>query len=195
MKAIFAGIRAGLADVGATLVGGHSEITTAVTQRIVSGVMLGVSQTHDFVSTAGARPGDVLVHVGLAPIDGAAVLAVEPAARLRGVDPRIVDAAAAAIEQPGISVVDAALAAAELGATALHDPTEGGIAAGLHELATALDVRLRIDGTRLLWFEQGLALCAALGADLTAALASGSLLATFDAADARVALEALRARG
>jgi len=98
------------------------------------------------------------------------------------------------VEVPGISVVDAALDAAELGATALHDPTEGGLAGGLHELATAGGVRLRVDRARLLWFEPGLAVCRALGADPWATLASGSLLAAFDPAHAAAA-EVLAARG
>ncbi|MGO8826441.1 MAG: AIR synthase-related protein [Acidimicrobiales bacterium] len=44
-----------------------------------------------------------------------------------------------------MSVVDAALSATSLGARALHDPTEGGSAAALHEMAAAAGVRLRLD--------------------------------------------------
>lgn len=106
-------------------------------------------------------------------VEDAAVLAVEAASRLHGLDPAVTAVAAAGLEVPGISVVDAALDAAELGATALHDPTEGGLAAGLHELAMAGAVRLRVDRARLLWFEPGLAVCRALSADPWATLALG----------------------
>ncbi len=68
-----------------------------------------------------------------------------------------------------------------LGAIALHDPTEGGLAAGLHELAHASGVRIRIDRKAVLWFEPGVAVCRALGADPWATLASGTLLAAFPA--------------
>ena len=37
----------------------------------------------------------------------------------------------------GISVVKEALLAADHGVTAMHDPTEGGIAMGLYEMASA----------------------------------------------------------
>lgn len=195
VEAIMTGIRAGLAEVGAALVGGHTEVTPVVSAPVVSGVMLGTSTTRDFVSTGGARPGDVVVQVGVAPVEGAAVLAVEAAARLSAVSADVVHAAAAAVDSPGISVVDAALAAAELGATALHDPTEGGLASGLHELAAASRVRLRVDPTRIVWFEPGLAVCAAVGADPMAVLASGCLLATFEASRAGHAVDALRAHG
>jgi len=195
VEGLFSSIHRTLGEIGATLVGGHTEITEAVTQPVVIGHMLGVAEDRRFVPTGGARPGDVVIQVGAAPVEGAAVLAVEAAARLQGVDPSVVAAAAAGIDQPGISVVEAALAAAELGATALHDPTEGGIAAGLNELAVASGVRLRVDRARLLWFDPGLAVCAALGADPWATLASGSLLAAFDPHEAETAVEALRAGG
>jgi hydrogenase expression/formation protein HypE len=66
-----------------------------------------------------------------------------------------------------------------LGACALHDPTEGGLSAGLHEMAEASGLALRIDHQAALWFAPGKAVCEALGADPWGALASGALLAGF----------------
>ena len=74
-------------------------------------------------------------------------------------------------------MVDAALLASELGAKALHDPTEGGLLGGLHEMAAAAAVGIRIDRNAVLWFEPGLAVCEALGCDPWSTLASGTLLA------------------
>ena len=195
VRTLFAGMRGALAEVGGTLVGGHTEVTPVVSQPLVVGQMLGLAENGRFVTTGGVRPGDVVVQVGLAPIEGAAVLAVQAAAHLSGCDPVTVGAAAAATHIPGISVVEAALTAAELGATALHDPTEGGLAAGLHELAAAARVGLRIDRAQVRWFEPGLAVCRALGADPWATLASGALLATFPPDRATAATEAIAARG
>lgn len=195
IEGLFTEIRSALAEVGASLVGGHSEITPAVAQPVVVGQILGLARDGHVISTAGARPGDRVLQIGPVPVEGAAVLAAEAAQRLPGIDPATLRAAEKATEVPGISIVDAALAAAELGATALHDPTEGGLAAALHELATAAGVGLRVDRRRVLWFEPGLVLCRALGADPWATLASGSLLAVFDPADATVAAEALVAQG
>jgi hydrogenase maturation factor len=103
--------------------------------------------------------------------------------------------ASAALEDPGISVVEAALAAVELGARALHDPTEGGLSSGLYELAEASGVALQVDAEAVLWFEPGRALCGAVGADPWGALASGALLASFEASRVAAALEGLAARG
>jgi hydrogenase maturation factor len=195
VRDLFASTRRALAEVGATLVGGHTEITDAVVRPVVVGQMLGLAEDGHVVATGGAQPGDVLVQVGAAPIEAAAVLAAEAADRLAGVDAELLRRAREAAHDPGVSVVEAALAATALGARALHDPTEGGIATGLQEVAEASRVRLRLDGAPLQWFEPGRAVCERLGADPWGALASGCLLAAFRAEDAANACRELTARG
>ena len=187
-EALFAGMRRALDEVGATLVGGHTEVTGAVRQPLVVGQMLGVA-TERTVPTGGLRPGDAVVQIGPAPVEGAAVLAdVLPAERLVTVSARGLEAARSALETPGILVVEPALAAARAGATALHDPTEGGLSAGLHEMAKASGTAVAIEPDRILWFEPGTALCAAAGLNPWGTLASGTLLAGFalDRVDAAV---------
>jgi hydrogenase expression/formation protein HypE len=184
-----------LSALGAVLVGGHTEVTDVVSAPVVAGHMLGVARDGRVVTTSGVRPGDAIVQVGRVPIEGAAVLALEHAAALESAPRASVQAAAAAMENPGISVVDAAIAAADLGATAMHDPTEGGIAAALWELASAGRVALRIDRDRIAWFSPGLDVCRAAGADPWATLASGMLLAAFAQPGAGDAVERLRAMG
>ncbi|MEE8507998.1 MAG: AIR synthase-related protein [Myxococcota bacterium] len=195
VRALFAGMRRALRDVGADLVGGHSEVTSVVGQPVVVGQMLGLAENGRYVRTGGATAGDLVLQVGAVPIEAAAVLASELPERLADVDPNLCDRARRAATDPGLSVVEPALLAAELGATSLHDPTEGGLASGLHELAFASEVGMEVDPERILWFEPGRAVCEQLGADPWGALASGSLLATFPGPRAAAALETLRARG
>jgi hydrogenase expression/formation protein HypE len=195
VHALFASVTGALAEVGAALVGGHTEVTPAVRHAVVVGQMLGTAAGGRVVTTGGARPGDVLVQVGAVPVEGAAVLAAEAGDRLATLDPDVRRAAAAAVDDPGISVVDPALAAAHLGATAMHDPTEGGLAAALDELARASATSVRVDSKAVAWFDPGVAVCRALGADPWATLASGCLLATFPADDAAAAVATLGAGG
>jgi hydrogenase maturation factor len=195
VRALFASTRAALARIGAALVGGHTEVTTAVRQPVVVGQMLGLCQDRDFIRTGGVRAGDVVVQVGPAPIEGGAVLAVEHAGRLQALPAALVERARQALDDPGISVVEPALLCAELGASALHDPTEGGIATGLWELAGASGVSLRVDDAALLWFEPATALCRALGADPLGTLASGTLLAAFPPERAEASLRRLAQAG
>ena len=77
----------------------------------------------------------------------------------------------------------------------MHDPTEGGLAAGLHEMAEASGVRVRVDLSSVLWFAPGRAICDALAADPLATLASGALLAAFPPDRAGAALRALARHG
>jgi hydrogenase maturation factor len=192
---MFTDMRATLAGFGASLVGGHTEITPAVNQPVIVGQMLGTTTRDRVIRTGGVRPGDVVIQVGAAPVEGAAVLAAEAGDRLSAVAPTVVAEARGAIDEPGISVVEAALAAADLGATALHDPTEGGLAGGLHELAGASAVRLEVDRQAAQWYPPGMAVCRAVEADPWATLASGALLAAFSATRAAAALAAFRDRG
>ena len=179
-ESLFTGMREALDRVGAVLVGGHTEVTGAVRQPLVVGQMLGVAPERT-VPTGGLCPGDVVVQIGPAPIEGAAVLAdVLPAERLASVPPRVLEAARSALDAPGILVVEPALAAARAGATALHDPTEGGLSAGLHEMAGASGVALAIEPECIIWFGPGVELCTAAGLDPWGTLASGTLLAGFD---------------
>jgi hydrogenase maturation factor len=194
VRALFASMRRALEPTGIALVGGHTEVTEAVVQPVVVGQMLGHTDGR-FVATGGARPGDVVVQVGTVPVEGAAVLAAEAGDRLGDLPAALRSRAEQAFREPGISVVAPALAAATLGASALHDPTEGGLATGLHELADASGQGLRVDADAVLWFEPGVAVCEALGADPWGTLASGALLAAFPAERVEAACRALEALG
>jgi hydrogenase expression/formation protein HypE len=184
-----------LDQVGAHLVGGHTEVTSAVRRPVVVGHMLGVAAGGRVLTSAGVSPGDAIVQIGPVPVEGAAVLAQLASASGVDVRPTVLRAAAAATDDPGLSVVEAALDAAELGANAMHDLTEGGLAGGLWDLAVAARVALHVDGDAVAWFEPGRELCRALGADPWTTLASGSLLAAFRQAGVGHAVERLRVNG
>ncbi len=194
IRDLFADVRHSLVRVGAHLVGGHTEVTPAVTRPVVVGQMLGLAEAGRFVASGGVSPGSVVVQVGPTPVEGAAVLAREATDRLGGLDPIVLEAARAGLDRPGILVVEPALLAARMGAIALHDPTEGGLAAGLHEMAHASGVCIRVDRKAVLWFEPGIGVCRALGADPWSTLASGTLLAAFAAETAKAALAAFADR-
>jgi hydrogenase maturation factor len=195
VRELFRETRETLEGIGAWLVGGHTEVTPVVRQPLVVGQFLGIAEHGRFVRTGGARPGDVVLQIGPAPVEGAAVLAVEAGERLSRLAASFLERARRALEDPGISVVEPALEAARLGAVALHDPTEGGLATALHELAEASGVALHVEESAVIWFEPGRAVCDALGADPWGTLASGALLAAFPPGAAEGAAGALRARG
>lgn len=195
VRRVFVEMNHALAQIGATLVGGHTEITESVTQPVIVGQMLGLREDGRFVSTGGMAEGDVVLQLGPAPIEGAAVLVAEVADRLSNISQQLLNSAREALIDPGISVVEPALRAADLGASALHDPTEGGLSAGLYELAEASNLMLEVSADAILWFEPGVTICSALDIDPWGTLASGTLLAAFPAASVARAQTAVQAEG
>ena len=114
--------------------GGHSEITGAVRQPIVSGVMLGIGSPDRIVRSSGAVPGDVVVQIGEAPIEGAAVLAVVVASSVPW--PPSGEAV------PSISVVEPALAVLSDGKPSLEHAAKA-----LGTSVRTLQRRLKSEGT------------------------------------------------
>src|SRR5690348_12567343 len=82
---LFDDMRRALSALGAVLVGGHTEVTGAVSSAVVAGHMLGLAPAGRVVRTSGVRPGDAIVQVGRVPIEGAAVLALDHAPALASV--------------------------------------------------------------------------------------------------------------
>jgi hydrogenase maturation factor len=146
VQQVFAQIDAAATELGIAVTGGHTEVTPAVRQIVVVGDMHGLVAKDRLVTSSGAQPGNLVIMTKSAGIEGASILAAEKAAELRPHLSEAVRQEALRLRQtPGISVVTEALLAAAHGVTAMHDPTEGGIAMGLYELATAANVAIRLD--------------------------------------------------
>jgi len=195
---IFAQIRAACAELGVSLVGGHTEITVGLDKPIAVGAMLGEVGKADAVISAGVRPGDALILTKGIALEGASILAREASERLAraGVSDADVRRAAGFLFDPGISVVPDARAlvrAAEV--HAMRDPTEGGLSGALYELVSASGVGLEIDADAVLVAPECRAICAALGLDALGLIASGALLAAVAPGDADSAVSALAAAG
>jgi hydrogenase expression/formation protein HypE len=167
---------------GISLVGGHTEVTFGIDRPILVGVLIGEAESGKLLRPGGARPGDRLLLTRAIAIEGTALVARELGARLSGaVDPRMVERAASLLFDPGISVVPEAIALLEAGGvTALHDPTEGGLATGVRELALAAGCGATIDRDAVPILSETAAIADALGLDPLGMLASGSLLAAAD---------------
>ena len=198
LHALVADVGRACAEVGAVPVGGHTEISEAVTQVVVAGAMVGEAPPDRLLRGDRVREGDALLQLGPIAIEGTALLAREAAAALAaaGLPLQSVDAAAALLFDPGISILPMARALWELpGLHALHDPTEGGIATGAWELGAAAGLGVIMEKAALLVHPLTRELSAALRVDPIGLLASGSLLASIEEARADHALAALHRAG
>ena len=181
-----------------TLVGGHTEVTYELPRPIAVGALLGEVASDEVVLTSGARPGDSVVLTKGIAIEGASILAREAGPELiaSGVAPEMVEDAKGLLFSPGISVrKDAEVARRAAPVRAMHDPTEGGLATALRELAAAAEVGLEIDLEAIPILPACRAICDALGLDPLGLIASGALLATLAPEHADKAVGALAAEG
>lgn len=184
VDSIFEQITTACAALNITLAGGHTEITYGLNRPIVVGQMLGEVAKDRLILTGGARPGDELLLTKAIAIEATAIIAHEKRAELLSrYTPAEIDQLADLLHRPGISVATEALAAAETGGVhAMHDPTEGGVATGLHELATASGAGLEIFADQLPYHPECLRLCRWFGLNPLGLIASGSLLLAVDPA-------------
>ncbi len=167
------------------LVGGHFEITYGLERPIVVGAMLGEVDRGRLVQSSGAQPGDCLVLTKGIAIEGTAVLAREAGEILErlGVSAAVLEEARGYIFRPGLSVVREALLAAESEAAhAMHDPTEGGLATALSELALASGVGIAVREADIPLLPCTEAICRAAALQPLGLLASGALLIAVPAA-------------
>jgi hydrogenase expression/formation protein HypE len=180
-------------QLGATLVGGHTEITYGIDRPMVMGAMLGEVGKPQLVTAAGAEPGDTVLLTKGYPIEAVAILAREFAsadAFEEGFLKRCRDF----LYRPGISVVEDARIAVSAGrVSAMHDPTEGGVATGLWEIAEASGRGIEVFADALQPVPEGEVLCRAFGLNPLGSIASGALLLTTPEPDAIRA--ALASRG
>jgi hydrogenase maturation factor len=180
-----------------SVIGGHTEITHGLERPILAGTLIGEVEREKLVTPQGMNPGDQLLITKGIPIEGTALLAREFPERLRHVlNNAELEQAQEYLTDPGISVLREAQIATGAGqVTAMHDPTEGGLAAALWELAEAGSHTLVVDVTAVPISALSARICAAFGLDPLATIASGALLLTTAQADAPAIIKALAEAG
>jgi hydrogenase expression/formation protein HypE len=179
VEVIFQQIHEACRELGVALIGGHTEITSGIDRPILAGTMLGEVARERLITPRGAQPGDRILLTKGIPIEAASILAREYATRLTDLPKETIARAREYLHNPGISVVAEAMAGSERGGvSAMHDPTEGGLASGLWELVLAADVGLEVDKAAIPILPEAAAICDALDVDPMEAIASGALLLT-----------------
>ncbi len=183
-------------SIQVSLIGGHTEITCGLSRPIVVGQMLGEVEKHRLVRTNGARPGDAIILTKGIAIEGTAVIAREhPDEMLEVLGDQTLLRCRNFMHKPGISVLKEALAAAECSSIhAMHDPTEGGLATALHEVAWAAGVGILIRADAIPVFPETQAICNHYHLNPMGLIASGALLIILPANEVEKVLTHLRAQ-
>lgn len=191
VESLFADLQSACTVEGVSLIGGHTEITLGVDRPLLIGTMLGTIGPSGLLTPGQASAGDDLYMTKWCGLEGTALLASERAEELAvalGAD--AVTSASALLQNPGISIsVDARIALATGTVTALHDPTEGGVATAIHELAEASGLGAIIDRNAIPIRWETQRICDYFTIDPLGLLSSGALLIAA-APDAGASLEA-----
>jgi len=195
VEEIFAQISGACGELGIILCGGHTEITYGLGRPILVGQMLGEVEKDKLVSPDKIRVGDEIILTKGIAIEGTALIAREwESLRDRFGDEEIRQCRNL-LRSPGISVVREARIASEVAAVhAMHDPTEGGLATGLRELADAAGVGMRVEMDQIPVLPETALLCEKLKLAPLGLLASGALLIAAAAEDSETVIQALAAQ-
>lgn len=159
-----------------SIIGGHTEVTPGIPRPIVIGFMLGVAEKGKYVTSASAKPNDTLILSKGVAIEGTAILAADRGKDLsKHLDNSTIQRAQRFLDK--ISVVEEALHVMDLHAvTAMHDPTEGGVANGLHELADASQLGFIVNREAFVIHEETRQICSLLQINPLNLIASGAML-------------------
>ena len=173
---------------------------------IGAGTLIGIGDEQRYLTSAMARPGDVVLVTKGCAIEAAAIAAHLIPERLRArIGAGGVERARALLDRVSVVADCRTLIGAGvrrtpgepgLGVTALHDATEGGVLGGLLELAQACGHDLSVERARIPLSAEARGACEALGGiDPYWTLAEGALIAAVRSGDVVDALTALTDAG
>jgi hydrogenase maturation factor len=198
VEEIFAQIWQACKSLEISWVGGHTEITHGLDRPIVVGCMVGEVAKERLITTAGAQVGDTIILTKGIAIEATSVIARERADQLRqrGHGEEFLARCRDFLYHPGISITrEAAIATQAASVHAMHDPTEGGLANGLYELAWAAKVGVLVDLQSIPIYSETRILCQEFSLDPLGVIASGALLMTLPPEQAPGLLDRFRQEG
>lgn len=161
------------------ILGGHTEVTPAVNQPIVTVTGVGKVKKDQVLFTNGAKPGQDIVITKWIGLEGTSIIASGKEKALREhYSQDFVDRAKGFIQY--ISVVDEAMAARDFGVAAMHDITEGGVFGALWEVAAASGVGLTVELKKIPLKQETVEICEFFDLNPYQLISSGSMLIACD---------------
>lgn len=192
LRSVCSQIDAAAKALGVAVVGGHTEVTAAVSQVVVSGTMVGLVDEAALVHPRKIVTGDHLVITKGAAIEATAIIAHERAAELKRLhSAALQERAAAFLETPGLSVLPEARIFRDFEVHGMHDVTEGGLRAAAYEMALAAGRGLSLCEHLVPIDEVTKLVCQSFALDPLGAIGSGALLAAVPDEQLEAVLQAL----
>ena len=161
------------------IAGGHTEITRAVKQPILTVTGIGKAKKDCIITTQGAKPGQDVVVSKWIGLEGTSIIAKEKEAELLTKYPSHLVDEAKAFDR-FLSIIPEAATAVKSGVTAMHDVTEGGIFGALWELAERGNIGIEVDLKRIPVKQETIEVCEFFEINPYELISSGSLLMVTD---------------
>jgi hydrogenase maturation factor len=168
-------MEAACSELNIEIIGGHTEISDAVTRPVITVTGIGKVKKDALLSTGGLKPGDELVMTKWAGLEGTAVIAAERKEKLLETLPKELVETAASFYQY-LSVIPEAAVAMRTGVSAMHDVTEGGIFGALWEMGAASGVGITADLKKIPIRQETIEVCEVFDINPYRMMSSGSML-------------------
>jgi len=179
IKNIMAEIDAETKKLNVEILGGHTEVTTAVNRIVVSCTAIGKGKARDAVATSGAKLGDEIIVTKLLCMEGTSIVVNDHLGKVRGfLTQKEIEEAKEYVNS--ISVVNEGRIAGRFGVNSMHDITEGGVLGALWEVAQASNLGFKVYNDKMPISEITYKVCAKLNIDPLKFISSGSMLITVD---------------
>lgn len=174
------------------VMGGHTEVSKAVNQPILTVTGVGKIKRTEMIKTAGLKPGQELVMTKWAGLEGTAIIARDKEEELKKrFHQDFLERAKDMFHE--ISVVKEAKVAKQVGVSSMHDVTEGGIFGALWEVAAASGVGIKVDLKKIPIKQETIEICEVYDLNPYMLMSSGCMLISTDRGNALV--EALKQEG
>lgn len=165
------------AKIGVEIIGGHTEVTSAVNKMVISVTVIGKNKKGKSIKTAGAKLGDDIIVTKALGLEGTYILINDYEERVKNVlTKEEIEFGKSLINK--ISVLEEGKIGGEFGVNSMHDITEGGLLGGLFEVAMASNTGFKIFRDKIPMFDITKKVCKEFKIDPLRVISSGSMLIT-----------------
>lgn len=162
-------------DCNVEIIGGHTEITTAVTQPVIVSTAIGRGKKWQSASAGNIQVGDYILMTKSAGLEGTGIIASDLREELETfLTEEEIQQASDLLDQ--VSVVRDGVVAGEIGTHGMHDVTEGGILGAVWEMCQVAGVGCEIWEDQVPVAPVTLKICQHYSIDYLRLISSGSMI-------------------
>lgn len=175
LKTIMEGAYRAASEVGVEIMGGHTEITDAVTRTVISATVVAKTINRKLIATGGAKVGQDVIMTKYAGLEGTSIIAADYEGLLSKYLKKDIIEKSKSLNSM-LSVIKEGRISAEYGATAMHDVTEGGILGAAWEIADCSNAGIEIYADNIPMLPETEAICNIANIDCLKLISSGSMI-------------------